>query len=150
MHLVNDQSLSVRLVGQRERTVLGEHYTLSPTEDMPIETFEQLYHQLIQTFQKCSGGVVHGGGEDASGTSEGAGLASLINPHVVPVDKPSRLAALALQSFAEQTPNRNAVSGFRAGQKISNLLKSCPTFPRRCSQRCLRWTCARATQTLRR
>lgn len=94
--LVNDHTFCLRLFGEQARTVVGQHYTLFATAEMPVSTFEEKLSQLQQTFLPCTmtfQGVKH--------------LTTLIDPFVTPTDKRSAVAAQALESLAEQTSDPN-------------------------------------------
>ena len=103
MQLVNDHNFTLRLSGPEvPRTVIGQHYTLFAATDMPVSDFEQHYDQLMQTFQKCSmAGAGAGGGE--------ATLASLLDPHVMPADRRSAAAVMALEALAERSSGNTAL-----------------------------------------
>lgn len=90
MQLVNDHSFTLR------GTLIGQHYTLFATTDMPVSDFEQHYDQLMQTFQKCS----------MTGATT---LASLLDPHVMPADRRSAAAVMALQALAERSSGNTAM-----------------------------------------
>ena len=90
--LVNDHTFSLRLSGSRERTLIGQHYTLFTPTEMSVDDFNERYLRLISAFVPCT--------MKASGA---ASLASLTDPHVMPADEQSTVAVMALEQLAATT-----------------------------------------------
>ena len=104
MKLVNDHSFTLRLPGYGPdvpRTVIGQHYTLFATTDMPVEDFERHYEQLMQTFRPCN--------MAAAAAAAAASLKSLLDPHVMPADPRSTAAAMALEELAERSSGNTSL-----------------------------------------
>ena len=115
MQLVNDHSFALRLSGPgAPRTLIGQHYVLSAATDMPVSDFERHYDQLMQSFQECS---VAGAGE--------ATLASLLDRHVMPADRRSAAAVMALEALAERSSGNAAHALFAALFALD--MRSCDT-----------------------
>jgi hypothetical protein len=53
LQLVNDHTFTRRLFGEEARAFVGQHYTLFVSDEMPFDTFEEHYTQLIQGFLPC-------------------------------------------------------------------------------------------------
>mmetsp|Transcript_8086 Transcript_8086/g.17302 ORF Transcript_8086/g.17302 Transcript_8086/m.17302 type:complete len:433 (+) Transcript_8086:285-1583(+) len=93
LQLVNDHPFTLRLFGQQERTMVGQHYTLFASMEMPVSVFEQRYNELLATFQP----------RQMRAMGAAAALSSLIDPHVMPADSCSAAAVMALEDLASTT-----------------------------------------------
>ena len=97
LQLVNDHTFTLRLFGQKERTVVGQHYTLFAAEEMPVAVFEQRYNELLELFLPCSMSAAMGA----------ASLTTLVDPYVMPPDSRSAAAVMALEDLARSTSDPN-------------------------------------------
>lgn len=92
LQMVNDRVFKLRLFGGQERIVVGQHYTLFAAEDMTVIDFEREYEKLKKTCLPCD---MHG-----RGVASLQALKALADPYVMPSDRLSAVAVMALEEAA--------------------------------------------------